>query len=172
MNAIGLGILFWRKTLITHSHRGNFAHHFRQEYYSFQHPFSLLRVAAMQQTEVVDFSCIISCLCPLSFSKVKHPVRGPRCDHIRFFDRDSFVEVIPCLPYHFQLYDDVGEGPCPLCLRRIRVDELVLDSYIQSLLEKSGEEAECNWNSLGVTRSHHRDSRVLLSQGSVFGCVR
>lgn len=91
--------------LVQNTHRAfsprEFPHHFRQEYSSLQHRFSRLRVVLMQQTEAVDFSCIISCLCPLSFSKVKHPVRGPRCDHIRFFDRDSFVEVIPCLPYHF-----------------------------------------------------------------------
>lgn len=43
--------------------------------------------------DVIEFSCIVSCLCPISFSKVVYPVRGRNCCHLRFFDRNSFLEV-------------------------------------------------------------------------------
>ena len=43
--------------------------------------------------DVVDIACVVSCLCPISFSKVSVPVRGKRCRHLQFFDKESFLEV-------------------------------------------------------------------------------
>ncbi|KAK8832533.1 hypothetical protein WA577_004794 [Blastocystis sp. JDR] len=100
----------------------------------------------MEQREVVDFSSIISCLCPLSFSKVRDPVRGPHCHHIRFFDRDSFVE----------LYGATGVGPCPLCLKETRIDELVEDPYILTLLRATDEDAEF----ISITQEYSFDSSL------------
>lgn len=44
-------------------------------------------------SDVVDIACSVSCLCPISFSKVCIPVRGKRCRHLQFFDKSSFLEV-------------------------------------------------------------------------------
>ena len=84
------------------------------------------------QGDVIGFSCIVSCLCPISFSKVAYPVRGRDCCHLRFFDKDSFLE----------LYGRKGGGPCPICSKYIRVDDLVWDEYIQIQLNTSSPDAE------------------------------
>ena len=78
-------------------------------------------------SEVVDISCSISCLCPLSFSKVQIPTRGRNCRHLQFFDKSSFLE----------LYGNRGYGPCPICLNEITISDLVVDPYIQHLLDTS-----------------------------------
>ena len=92
--------------------------------------------------DVIEFSCIVSCLCPISFSKVIYPVRGRNCCHLRFFDRDSFLEVRLSSLLMIQLYRNKGGGSCPICSKYINVNDLIWDEYIQIQLNKSPPDAE------------------------------
>lgn len=92
--------------------------------------------------DVIEFSCLVSCLCPISFSKVSYPVRGRNCRHLRFFDRDSFLEVWLSVHLIIQLYRKKGGGLCPICSKYINVDDLIWDEYIQIQLDLSPPEAE------------------------------
>ena len=107
-------------------------------------------------SEVVDISCSISCLCPLSFSKVQIPTRGRNCRHLQFFDKSSFLE----------LYGNRGYGPCPICLNEITISDLVVDPYIQHLLDTSSPDQKRRVYLFSISRNIN-SARVLISHKSV-----
>lgn len=67
---------------------------------------------------------LLPLVCPLSGLRLRIPVRGNFCQHTQVFNKKSFLALAA----------NDGFAQCPICLRRIRPSELVLDESIFEIL--------------------------------------
>ena len=69
--------------------------------------------------------------CPIGLSRLKIPVRGFKCDHIRCFDLVSYVSV------NRSTSNINLRWLCPICHSYVLPNDLLIDSYIYSILRST-----------------------------------
>ena len=67
--------------------------------------------------DVVATSQVVSLKCPLSYMRLKTPVRGIGCTHIQCFDVLSYL----------QLQEQGPQWLCPICNRSVTFEQLAMD---------------------------------------------
>ena len=95
-------------------------------------------VRLLQQTDedddialdVMDFE--FSLLDPLSYQRMRIPVRSLRCSHVKCFDLENFVE----------LYPEKANRSCPVCGQAISLQDLRQDSFVKSILEQTNDDED------------------------------
>ena len=78
-------------------------------------------------TELFDLSLI----CPISKAKMQTPVRSTKCEHTQCIDLNSFIEFVSHL-------DNRTRDPsmkCTVCQTSVFASDLVVDTWIESLLQ-------------------------------------
>jgi hypothetical protein len=90
----------------------------------------------------VTNSLRMSLKCPLTFGRIKTPVRGKHCSHIQCFDLSSYLTMNQSYP----------KFTCPVCSKPANYEDLTIDSFVNNILEKSSLEDEevdvfpdCTW---------------------------
>ena len=73
-----------------------------------------------------------SLLDPLTYQRIQVPVRSVHCSHIKCFDLRTFLEM----------YADKETKVCPICSGNIYLKDLILDSYVKSILDNTKEDEE------------------------------
>jgi len=79
---------------------------------------------AQTQGEVVMGEQRVSLRCPLSIMRIKTPVRGVSCDHPQAIDMHSFLNFC----------NASGNWQCPVCMKSLKYEELLIDTQIQEIL--------------------------------------
>ncbi|KAL7712182.1 SP-RING zinc finger domain containing protein [Entamoeba marina] len=79
--------------------------------------------------EVFEEQSKIVLNCPISFSRIKVPVRGKQCTHQRTFDLYSFLNVSQQSGFYI----------CPLCSSTIQPLQLIIDKDIENILKSVDE---------------------------------
>ena len=83
-------------------------------------------------TDIIATSSVMSLKCPLSFTRLRTPCRGMACNHNQCFDATSYL----------QLQEQAPTWTCPVCNRSAGWDNLVLDHYVQSILDSTSKDTE------------------------------
>ncbi|CCK68820.1 SUMO ligase NFI1 KNAG_0B03790 [Huiozyma naganishii CBS 8797] len=84
------------------------------------------------EDDLITTSSIMSLQCPISYTRMKYPAQSKRCEHLQCFDAVWFL--------HSQL--QVPTWQCPVCSKRITVDDLRISDYVDDILKNSSEEVE------------------------------
>ncbi|KAI1117125.1 hypothetical protein F5Y14DRAFT_404939 [Nemania sp. NC0429] len=77
--------------------------------------------------DVVTTSTTLSLKCPLSFTRLRTPCRGIRCNHIQCFDATSYL----------QLQEQGPQWICPICNLPATFENLAIDEYVRNILEST-----------------------------------
>jgi E3 SUMO-protein ligase PIAS1 len=80
-------------------------------------------------SDIVEGESRISLKCPISFTRIKTPVKGRSCKHFECFDFDNFVEMNCNRP----------SWRCPHCYHYVCYTEICLDRNMIEILEKVGD---------------------------------
>lgn len=78
--------------------------------------------------DVID----ISLTCPLTRSRMLTPVRGRNCTHVSCFDGEAYLRLM--------WEKRVEKWKCPICKTLTPLSELVIDGFIQGILESVPED--------------------------------
>ncbi|KAI0406604.1 PINIT domain-containing protein [Xylaria palmicola] len=82
--------------------------------------------------DVVATSTVLSLKCPLSYTRLRTPVRSVLCNHIQCFDGTSYL----------QLQEQGPQWICPICNQSAPFENLAVDEYARDILEKTGDSVE------------------------------
>lgn len=77
-------------------------------------------------------SSVMSLKCPLSFTRLRLPCRGIGCRHNQCFDATSYL----------QLQEQAPTWQCPVCNKAVTWENLVLDQYVQDILQSTAKDTE------------------------------
>ncbi|KAM0745925.1 hypothetical protein T439DRAFT_360878 [Meredithblackwellia eburnea MCA 4105] len=91
-----------------------------------------LLVCTKQQTvikqnddpDVVATSFTLTLKDPLSFARVKTPIRSTVCNHIACFDAETF----------FMMNEVTPTWACPICSKVLKAEDMVVDGYFEDIL--------------------------------------
>ncbi|BGP36123.1 E3 SUMO-protein ligase pli1 [Rhodotorula kratochvilovae] len=83
-------------------------------------------IIALNSDEDVEASSFgLSLKDPLSFLRIDIPIRSAHCDHIACFDAMTWFEVNEQTP----------QWQCPICSKTLKVDDMVVDGYLEDILK-------------------------------------
>ncbi|PNX96964.1 E3 sumo-protein ligase pli1-like protein [Trifolium pratense] len=86
-------------------------------------------VGGYSDSDIVEGESRISLNCPISFTRIKTPVKGCSCKHFQCFDFDNFVEINCKRP----------SWRCPHCNQYVCYTDIRLDRNMIEILEKVGD---------------------------------
>lgn len=79
-------------------------------------------------SEVIEGPSRISLNCPISFKRIKTPVKGLSCKHIQCFDFDNYVDINSRRP----------SWRCPHCNQHLRFSDICIDQKMVKVLKEVG----------------------------------
>ncbi|KAI0554229.1 hypothetical protein F4679DRAFT_570615 [Xylaria curta] len=82
--------------------------------------------------DVIATSTVLSLKCPLSYTRIRTPVRSVLCNHISCFDGSSYL----------QLQEQGPQWLCPICNQSAPFENLAIDEYAKDILEKTEDSVE------------------------------
>lgn len=83
-------------------------------------------------TELITTSTIISLKCPISYSRIRYPIKSKRCDHLQCYDALWFL--------HSQV--QVPNWVCPVCQIPVTLDELYICEFSMRILNSCASNVE------------------------------
>ncbi|OUM62037.1 hypothetical protein PIROE2DRAFT_62157 [Piromyces sp. E2] len=81
---------------------------------------------------IIDSTITVSLKCPISFSRIKNPVRGVECKHVQAFELDSYLSI----NYKH------GKWECPVCSKHTTTEDLRYDEWFDELLKRIPEDVD------------------------------
>eukprot|EP00747_Dinoflagellata_sp_TGD_P167355 gnl/TRDRNA2_/TRDRNA2_191598_c0_seq1.p1 gnl/TRDRNA2_/TRDRNA2_191598_c0~~gnl/TRDRNA2_/TRDRNA2_191598_c0_seq1.p1 ORF type:complete len:680 (+),score=117.52 gnl/TRDRNA2_/TRDRNA2_191598_c0_seq1:141-2180(+) len=85
-----------------------------------------------------DITCLssdkLSLVCPISLARVTKPSRGKHCQHLQCFDLETF------LASNHRMAAFNNRWNCPVCSLLLCPSDLVVDSYVESMLSATTED--------------------------------
>lgn len=85
-----------------------------------------------EDDEFVTTSTIMSLQCPISYTRMKLPVKTRKCDHLQCFDAYWFL--------HSQ--KQVPTWECPVCSKEVDLNSLATSEYVLEILKNTDDEVE------------------------------
>ena len=82
--------------------------------------------------DMVTTSTVMSLSCPISYMRMKYPVKSVACKHLQCFDALWFL--------HSQL--QVPTWQCPVCQIPIQLEKLAINEFVEEILNESDERVE------------------------------
>ncbi|CAL5187386.1 unnamed protein product [Lathyrus oleraceus] len=80
-------------------------------------------------SDIIEGASRFSLNCPISFTRIKTPVKGRSCKHFQCFDFDNFIKINSKRP----------SWRCPHCNQNVSYTEIRLDRNMIEILEKVAE---------------------------------
>ncbi|PSK35363.1 hypothetical protein C7M61_004608 [Candidozyma pseudohaemuli] len=85
-----------------------------------------------QDDDIVMDTSSISLRCPLTYARMKHPMKSTTCDHVQCFDGLSFLTMQERIPSWI----------CPVCSAQMDQNSLAVLDYMNDILQKTSEEVD------------------------------
>lgn len=82
--------------------------------------------------DIETTSTVMSLKCPLSFGRLQVPCRSTICNHNQCFDASSFLET----------QEQAPQWNCPICNKVFAFRDLVVDKYVQDILDTTSKSTE------------------------------
>jgi hypothetical protein len=79
------------------------------------------------EDDLQEMSTRLSLKCPLSFARMKYPVKSIYCNHLSCFDGLSFL----------YLQAQAATWTCPICNHSVKVKELCISEYVMEIINKT-----------------------------------
>ncbi|KAL2544258.1 E4 SUMO-protein ligase PIAL2-like [Forsythia ovata] len=99
-------------------------------------------------SEIIEGASRISINCPISFTRIKTPVKGHSCKHLQCFDFDNYVDINSRRP----------SWRCPHCNQHVCFTDIRLDQNMAKVLKEVGPNAteviissDGSWNAVMET---------------------
>ena len=77
-------------------------------------------------------STVMSLQCPISYSRMKYPVKSIHCRHLQCFDAQWFIESQKQIP----------TWQCPVCQKTIHIEDLAICEFVQEIINSTNEDVE------------------------------
>lgn len=85
-----------------------------------------------QDDEIVMATSSISLRCPLTYARMKYPVKSTKCEHVQCFDGLSFLTMQERIPSWI----------CPICSAVIDSQLLAVSNYLKEILDSTSEDVD------------------------------
>lgn len=85
-----------------------------------------------EDEDMMTTSTVMSLQCPISYSRMKYPVKSIHCSHLQCFDAQWFIESQRQIP----------TWQCPVCQKQIRIEDLAICEFVQEIISSTDEEVE------------------------------
>lgn len=85
-----------------------------------------------EEDDLITTSTIMTLQCPVSYTRMKYPVKSIMCNHLQCFDALWYI--------HSQL--QVPTWQCPVCQIDIKLSDLAICEYVDEILKSSDEDVE------------------------------
>ncbi|KAM7259079.1 hypothetical protein ACFE04_014820 [Oxalis oulophora] len=96
-------------------------------------------------SDILEGPSRISLNCPISYTRIKTPVKGHLCKHLQCFDFDNYVDINSRRP----------SWRCPHCNHPVCYDDIRLDGHMVKVLQEVGDSVEAiiisadgSWNAV------------------------
>ncbi|KAL2987319.1 hypothetical protein AAZX31_11G020700 [Glycine max] len=89
----------------------------------------LQAVGQFNDSDIIEGASRISLNCPISFTRIKTPVKGHSCKHFQCFDFDNFININSKRP----------SWRCPRCIQNVCYADIRLDRNMVEILKNVGE---------------------------------
>ncbi|XP_040990726.1 E4 SUMO-protein ligase PIAL2 isoform X2 [Juglans microcarpa x Juglans regia] len=83
-------------------------------------------------SDIIEGPSRISLHCPISYTRIKTPVKGRSCRHLQCFDFDNFVDINSRRP----------SWRCPHCNQHVCYEEIRIDQNMVKVLREVGENVD------------------------------
>ncbi|CEP62873.1 uncharacterized protein LALA0_S06e05820g [Lachancea lanzarotensis] len=85
-----------------------------------------------EDEDLVTTSTVMTLQCPISYCRMRYPSKSVHCRHLQCFDALWYIESQQQIPtWH-----------CPVCQKTIKVEDLVLCEFVESIIEQCDDEVE------------------------------
>lgn len=85
-----------------------------------------------EDEDLMTTSTILSLQCPISYCRIKNPVKSIHCRHLQCFDVQWFIESQRQIP----------TWQCPVCQKPIRLEDLAVCEFVQDIINSTEEDVE------------------------------
>ncbi|CAN0841190.1 E4 SUMO-protein ligase PIAL2 [Linum grandiflorum] len=116
--------------------------------------------------DIIEGPSRISLNCPISFSRIKFPVKGSLCKHLQCFDFGNYVEINSKRP----------SWRCPHCNQNVSYDDIRVDQNIVQVLKEVGDSithvnisADGSWKAIADADQNQGVTPVRHSLGELHG---
>lgn len=113
------------------------------------------RCLSEEGDDLITTSTVMSLQCPVSYTRMKYPVKSIMCNHLQCYDALWYI--------YSQL--QVPTWQCPVCQIDIKLTDLAICEYVDEILKKSDEDVEQvelstdgSWESLVEESSRPKES--------------
>ncbi|KAK7203723.1 PINIT domain-containing protein [Myxozyma melibiosi] len=79
--------------------------------------------------DIIVGPTILSLKCPISYSRIRVPIRSTRCNHIQCYDATSYI----------QLQEQAPTWTCPVCNIAAPLSNIAVDSYVDDVLKRTND---------------------------------
>ncbi|CAN1178286.1 E4 SUMO-protein ligase PIAL2 [Linum perenne] len=117
-----------------------------------------------QDFDIIEGPSRISLNCPISFSRIKIPVKGNLCKHLQCFDFGNYVEINSKRP----------SWRCPHCNQNVSYADICVDQNIVKVLKEVGENithvnisADGSWKAVMDADDNEREAPVKHCQREI-----
>nr|XP_016454176.1 PREDICTED: E4 SUMO-protein ligase PIAL2-like isoform X2 [Nicotiana tabacum] len=107
-------------------------------------------------SEIIEGPSRISLNCPISFKRIKTPVKGHSCKHLQCFDFDNYVDINSRRP----------SWRCPHCNQHVCFTDIRIDQDMDKVLKEVGEDvtdvmisSDGSWKAIMESDDHTEKSR-------------
>ncbi|SCU83345.1 LAFA_0D03048g1_1 [Lachancea sp. 'fantastica'] len=85
-----------------------------------------------EDEDLVTTSTIMTLQCPISYCRMRYPSKSVHCRHLQCFDALWYIESQQQIPtWH-----------CPVCQKTVKVEDLVLCEFVESIIAECDDEVE------------------------------
>merc|ERR1712228_1171837 len=110
--------------------------------------------------EVVCGETKVSLRCPLSICRIFTPIRGTDCTHPQCVDLKTFLAFS----------HRTGIWQCPVCLKPLKFNNVVLDNEMAAILKQTDEDIDLvrlypNGSFKAITLQEQRDEELRIHEG-------
>ncbi|AET40209.1 SUMO ligase NFI1 Ecym_5460 [Eremothecium cymbalariae DBVPG len=85
-----------------------------------------------EDDDLMTTSTVMTLQCPISYSRMKYPVKSIHCDHLQCFDAMSFILSQMQIP----------TAQCPVCQKSIEIKDLAICEFVNDIIKASDEDIE------------------------------
>lgn len=85
-----------------------------------------------EDEDLMTTSTVMSLQCPISYSRMKYPVKSIHCRHLQCFDAQWFIESQKQIP----------TWQCPVCQKTIHIEDLAICEFVQEIINSTNEDVE------------------------------
>ncbi|KAM9912435.1 hypothetical protein OXX69_002584 [Metschnikowia pulcherrima] len=82
--------------------------------------------------DIVVENVPLSLRCPVTYARIKHPVKSYQCDHVQCFDGLSFL----------MMQEHIPAWQCPVCSKTVNENSLAVSDFLQDILDKTHEDID------------------------------